>query len=81
MELMMEFKLNARSISWDDRDNTHWLLKAGYEEEDITDEMKAKFKKCYSYLLLNRALELFPSSKEDAIYTSFEHIWKTIIKQ
>jgi hypothetical protein len=49
MELAMEFKLNARNTNWDDKDNMRWLLEAGYKEEDITEEIKTKFKKRYSY--------------------------------
>ena len=49
MELAMDFKLNARNTNWDDKDNTRWLLEAGYKEEDITEEIKTKFKKRYSY--------------------------------
>jgi hypothetical protein len=49
MELVMEFKLNARNTNWDDKDNTRWLLEAGYMEEDITEDIKTKFKKRYSY--------------------------------
>jgi hypothetical protein len=113
MELAMEFKLNARNTSWDDKDNTRWLLEAGYSEEEITEEIKTKFKKRYSYFFtryvnnaipeeeqvwhahwlrkidvsqdllgfLPKALALFPSSKEDTLYTSFERIRKTSIKQ
>jgi hypothetical protein len=113
-ELAMEFKLNARSTSFDDRDNTRWLLEAGYAEEEITDELKQRFKKRYSYLytkfinhnpvpeeeqpwhhhwirklevtpellqFLPNVLGLFPSSREDELYSTFERIGKTSIKQ
>lgn len=49
MELTMEFKLNTRNTNWDDKDNTCWLHEAGYKEEDITEEIKPKFNKRYSY--------------------------------
>jgi hypothetical protein len=113
-ELAMEFKLNAQSTSFDDRDNTRWLLEAGYAEEEIMEELKQHFKKRYSYLytkfinhnpvpeeeqpwhchwicklevtpellqFLPNVLDLFPSSKEDELYSTFERIGKTSIKQ
>jgi hypothetical protein len=49
--LTLEFKLNARNMSCNNRDNTRWLLEEGYTEEEITVELKHCFKKCFSYLL------------------------------
>jgi hypothetical protein len=110
----MEFKLNARNTSCDDRDNTRWLLEAGYAEEEITEDLKQHFKKRYSYQytkfinsnpipeeeqpwhchwirklevspellqFIPQVLDLFPLSKEDELYSTFERIGKTSIKQ
>jgi hypothetical protein len=49
-DLTMEFKLSACNTNHDDRDNTCWLLEAGFEEKDITEELRLQFKKCFSYL-------------------------------
>jgi hypothetical protein len=60
----MELNLNTRITSWDDRDNASWLLKAGYDEEDITEEMKTIFKKCYSYLFANYVNHMTPEEEQ-----------------
>jgi hypothetical protein len=49
MAMAMVFKLNARNTSYDDQNNTQWLLQAGFTEQEITAELRNRFKKSFSY--------------------------------
>jgi hypothetical protein len=45
----MAFKLNAYNTSCNERDNAHWLWKAGFVMEEIIGELKECFKKSFRY--------------------------------
>jgi len=47
--MAMVFKLNAQNTNYDDQNNTQWLLKAGFTEQEITTELCNHFKKSFSY--------------------------------
>jgi len=69
MTMAMVFKLNARNTSYDDQNNTQWLLQAGFTEQEITAELRNCFKKSFSYSFVNSSTPL-PSLKKTSHGTS-----------
>ncbi len=47
--LTMEFEINARNTSYGEKDNSVWLMKAGFLEAEVIQSLRACFKQAYSY--------------------------------